>query len=146
MIKFDPFKELAIIQNKMNELFERTASGSRLQREEIGSTMWHPSVDIYEADGNVVIEAELPGMAKEDISVTIEGNMLILKGERMIPKGSEEEHFLRIERTYGPFSRSFELTENIDTDAISAEHIQGVLTIKLPIRVSVVNRIGIENG
>ena len=146
MIKFDPFKELAVIQIKMNELFERTASSSRVQREEIGSVLWHPNVDIYETESDVQIEAELPGMSKEDISVTIEGNILMLKGERKMPVGCVDDHFMRIERTYGPFSRSFELPEAIDQEGISAEHVKGVLIIKLPKKAVLVNKIGIDES
>ncbi len=146
MIKFDPFKELEVIQNKMNELFEKTVSSSRIQRDEIGSSYWHPNVDIYETDSDIHIEAELPGMVKEDISITIEENVLVLQGERKMPHKNNDEHFLRIERTYGPFSRSFELPEYIDKNEISAEHVKGVLIIKLPKKAVIVSKIGIDDS
>ena len=96
---------------------------------------WMPPVDIYETDGHdLVVKAELPDMAREDIEVTVENNTLILRGTQKLPEGIKDEQFRRIERSYGAFHRSFTLPNTVDATKVSAEYKNGVLTVKLPFR------------
>ncbi len=96
---------------------------------------WMPPVDIYETDGHdLVVKAELPDMAREDIEVTVEHNTLILRGTRKLPEGIKDEQFRRIERSYGKFHRAFTLPNTVDPTKVSAEYKNGVLTVKLPFR------------
>ena len=132
MTRFDPFREFATLQDRMNRLF-----GDVYLRDEDVSRRgtWAPPVDIYETVGqDLVIKAELPDMTREDIEVTVENNTLTLRGEKKPPVDVKEEQFRRIERHYGPFSRSCTLPNTVDPSKVSAEYRNGVLTVKLPFR------------
>jgi HSP20 family protein len=96
---------------------------------------WVPSVDIYETpEHEVVIKADLPDMKREDVGVTVENNVLTLKGERKLEQEVKRENFHRIERRHGSFSRSFTLPSTVDASRISASYKDGVLTVRLPQR------------
>ena len=132
MTRFDPFREFATLQDRMNRLF-----GDVYLRDEDVSRQgsWAPPVDIYETSGrDLVIKAELPDMSREDIEVTVENNTLTLRGEKKPPVDIEQEQFRRVERHYGPFSRSFTLPNTVDASKVSAEYRNGLLTVKLPFR------------
>lgn len=132
IVRFDPYREFAALQDRMNRLFGDTY----LRDEEVTRRgNWVPAVDIYETDAHdVVIKAELADMTREDIEVTVENNTLTLKGERKVPADIKEEQFRRVERAYGAFSRSFTLPSTVDASKVSAEYRHGVLTVKLPFR------------
>jgi len=130
--RFDPFRDFATLQDRMNRLF-----GNVYLRDEdvTGSGNWVPPVDIYETEGrDLVIKAELPDMTREDIEVTVEHNTLTLRGTKKLPADVKEEQFRRVERSYGTFSRSFVLPNTVDSSKVSAEYRNGVLTVKLPFR------------
>jgi HSP20 family protein len=91
-----------------------------------------PSVDIFEDGDEVVVKADIPGVKKDDIDVTITENSLTISGERKQEKKVKEKDFHRIERSYGSFSRSFRLPENVNGDKAKAEFKNGVLEIRLP--------------
>jgi HSP20 family protein len=130
--RFDPFREFATLQDRMNRLF-----GDVYLRDEDVSQRgtWMPPVDIYETDAHdLVVKAELPDMTREDIEVTVENNVLTLKGTKKFTADVKDEQFRRIERSYGTFSRSFTLPNTVDASKVSAEYKNGVLTVKLPFR------------
>ena len=132
IVKVDPFREFAAMQDRMNRLF-----GNVHLRDEDTSLRgsWVPAVDIYETDSHdLVVRAELPGTNREDIEVGVENSTLILKGEKKLDVEVKDESYRRIERTYGTFHRSFTLPNTIDAGRISAEFKNGVLTVKLPFR------------
>jgi len=91
---------------------------------------WSPAVEIMDSDGEIVLTAELPGIAEDDIHISVEENLLSLTGERIFEK-KEEGDYIRSERWYGKFSRSFRLPETADAEKISAELKNGVLTVKV---------------
>jgi HSP20 family protein len=96
---------------------------------------WVPAVDIYETEGHdVVIKAELPEMAREDIDVTVDHQSLTIKGTRKAPADVPEDRYRRVERRYGTFSRSFTLPNTVDTTKVGADYKNGVLTVKLPFK------------
>lgn len=96
---------------------------------------WVPPVDIYQnGDQELVLKAELPDMAREDIDITVENGVLTIKGEKKLSTELKEEQFHHVERRYGPFSRSFSLPQTVDASKVSAEYKQGVLTVRLPLR------------
>src|SRR5438128_10206361 len=96
---------------------------------------WAPPVDIYQvADQELVLKAELPEMAREDIDITVENNLLTIKGEKKLSSDLKEEHFHHVEWRYGAFSRSFSLPPTVDPNRVSAEYKDGVLTLRLPLR------------
>ncbi len=93
---------------------------------------WTPAVDIRETDEALLFTAELPGMKKEDVEVTVEHNVLTLRGERKFERQEEKESYHRVERVYGQFTRSFGLPANVRTDGVNATFADGVLTVELP--------------
>jgi HSP20 family protein len=96
---------------------------------------WAPPVDIYETESkDLVIKAELPDMAREDIEVTVENDTLTLRGTKKLPTDVKEDQFRRVERSYGTFNRSFTLPKTVDSSKVSADYRNGVLTVKLPFR------------
>ena len=134
MTRFDPFRDLAVLQDRMNRLFNDTY-GRRGHDEDLMSRgSWTPAVDIYEVEGALVLKAELPDMRREDIDLNVESNTLTIRGERKLDNEVRQESFHRIERAYGSFLRQFSLPPTVDTTKIAAEYKNGVLTIKLPVR------------
>lgn len=130
IIKYDPFRDLRNLQDEMNRLF--SAGFPRVSNQEELSTGWAPSVDIYENENNVVLEAELPGMKREDFELSIENNIITLRGERHFEKKDEGDNYHRVERAYGSFTRSFNLPRTVATDEIKAEFNNGVLSVTMP--------------
>jgi HSP20 family protein len=132
IVKVDPFREFANMQDRMNRLFGNVY----LRDEDTGFRgSWIPAVDIFETERHdLVVRAELPGMNRDDIEVTVENNTLVLKGEKKFDAEVKEEHYRRIERTYGPFQRSFTLPNTVDTSRVRADFKNGVLTVTLPFR------------
>jgi HSP20 family protein len=100
-----------------------------------GAAAWVPPVDIFQnGDQELVLKAELPDMAREQIDITVENYVLTIKGEKKVSGDVKEEQFHHVERRYGTFSRSFSLPRTVDASKVSAEYRNGVLTVKLPLR------------
>jgi HSP20 family protein len=133
MVRFDPFRDLAILQDRMNRLFNE-AHSPRQSDDLMSRGTWTPAVDIYEVDGALVLKAELPDMRREDIDVSVENNTLTIRGERKLDHEIKQENFHRIERAYGSFVRSFSLPHVVDAAKIGAEYKNGVLAVRLPVR------------
>jgi HSP20 family protein len=133
MVRFDPFRDLAVLQDRMNRLFNDTYA-PRQSDDLTNRGTWTPAVDIYEVNGGLVLKAELPDMRSEDIDVSIENNTLTIRGERKLDSEIKQENFHRVERAYGNFVRSFSLPHTVDASKISADYKNGVLTVKLPVR------------
>jgi HSP20 family protein len=131
VIRWDPFRNLSSLQDQVNRLFE---SNFRGQTDESALTTWAPSVDIYETENELVLKADLPEVVEKDIDIHVENNMLTIRGERKFEQKVKEENYLRVERAYGSFSRSFSLPNTVDTEAIRAEYRNGVLTVVMPKR------------
>src|SRR3954471_21495886 len=132
IVKVDPIREFAAMQDRMNRLFGNVY----LRDEDTGvHGSWVPAVDIFETDNHdLIVRAELPGMTRENIEVSVENSTLVLKGEKKLDSEVKEENYRRIERAYGMFHRSFTLPNTVDASRISAEFKNGVLTVKLPFR------------
>ena len=130
IVRFDPFHEFATLQGRVDRFF----GGVPLRDEGVTAPgSWVPLVDIYETDSHaLVITAELPDVTREEIEVTVEHDTLTLRGTRKAPSDVKEEQFRRVERRYGPFTRSFTLPKTVDASKVSAEHKNGVLTVRLP--------------
>lgn len=131
IIRWDPFRDLVTLREKMNRLFEEAYS-ARGEERNLVSSSWTPSVDIYETENQLVLSVEVPGIKDENIEIKIEDSTLSLRGERKFEKETKEENYHRIERAYGSFYRSFSLPPYIDQDKIEAEHENGVLKITMP--------------
>ena len=132
--RFDPFRDLAVLQDRMNRMFN-DQYGSRNQEDHmLNRGTWVPPVDIYEVEGELVLKAELPDMKREDIDVSVENNTLTIRGERKLDSEIKQENFHRVERAYGSFVRTFSLPPTVDSGRIGAEYKNGVLTVTLPMR------------
>jgi HSP20 family protein len=127
----DPFRDLSVIQDRMNQIFEDALARSR-GREGLRTGMWTPAVDIYENNDFVVVKAELPGVEKDRISVEVKEGILTLRGERGFDKELKKESYHRIERSYGSFQRSFSLPVSVDQEKVTARFQNGVLEVQLP--------------
>ncbi len=132
--RFDPFRELITLQNRMNSLFSEAGLLPRPGAEDQATAMWSPAVDIYETEKEIVLKAELPDIKQEDIRVSVDNNRLSVTGERKFESEVKRENYHRIERAYGSFARTFSLPPTVDQENIRAEYKQGVLTISLPKR------------
>ncbi len=131
IVRRDPFRELSLLRSQMDRIFEDLVG--RGEREEWGKVSWFPPVDIYETEAEIVLKAEVPGVDQEDIKIKVEDDTLILKGEKRVEKKeTKSENFLRAERAYGSFQRSFTLPQTVDKEGIKANLKKGVLTLILP--------------
>lgn len=130
--RWDPFRNIATLQEQVNRLFEDSFFRSRADESSLAA--WTPAVDIYEDGNQMVIKADLPEVNEKDIEVRLENNLLSIRGERKFEKKVSEENYLRVERAYGSFSRSFSLPSTVDAEHINAEYRNGVLTVTLPKR------------
>jgi len=97
-------------------------------------TPWAPAVDIYETEQNLIVKADLPDIKPEELDIRVENNILTIRGQRQFEKKVNESNYLRVERSYGSFSRSFSLANTVNTEAIQAEYKNGVLTLTVPQR------------
>ncbi len=132
--RFDPFRDLAVLQDRMNRLFNDSYVGRGREDDLMSRGSWTPVVDIYEVDGALVLKAELPDLRREDIEVSVENSTLTIRGERKLDKEIKQENFHRIERAYGSFVRQFSLPPTVDATKIGAEYKNGVLAVTLPVR------------
>lgn len=132
VIRWDPFRDFMTLQNEVARLFERSYGAGEPSRRAAATAVWTPAADVYEKDGNLVVDIELPGMDAEDVDVTVEDGNLAVRGERTFSAEVKEENAYRIERRYGVFERVLSLPEDVDTSAIAAQVNNGVLTITLP--------------
>jgi HSP20 family protein len=134
IIRWDPFRDLVSLRDRMNRLFEDAVSTARSGEKDMISAAWAPAVDIYEDENELVLTAEVPGIAEKDIEIKVEDNTLSIMGERKLEKETKEENYHRIERSYGSFIRSFTLPNYVDVENIRAEHENGVLKVIMPKR------------
>lgn len=128
--RYDPFRDLKTLQDEVNRLFSTNFSRG-FGDEGIARGAWTPSVDIFENKDEIVLEAELPGMNREDFELTIENNVLTLRGERRFEKKDEADNYHRVERAYGSFTRSFTLPQTVSGEGATAEYKNGVLRVVL---------------
>lgn len=128
---WDPFQELNELQNRLATLVGRTALRPGNGEEGITIADWAPAVDITEDDKEFVVKAELPGLKREEVKVTVEDGVLSISGERKAEKEEKTKKYHRIERSYGSFVRSFTLPEGCDATKVNAEFKEGVLNVHL---------------
>src|SRR5271165_1173755 len=130
MTRFEPFRSNPLqdqLSRLFNEAFERSGEDSNL-------TPWAPAVDIYETEQELVVKADLPDVNPQDLDIRVENNILTIRGERKFENKVNEENYLRVERAYGSFSRSFSLANSVKSEAIKADYQNGVLTLSIPKR------------
>jgi HSP20 family protein len=115
----------------MNKMFDNFFRGD-IMEEESALMSWTPAVDIAEHDNEYLVRVELPGVNKDDVKITIESNILTVRGEKKQEKETKKENFHRVERSYGSFQRSFTLPTTVTNEKIDASYKDGVLSITLP--------------
>ncbi len=128
IVRWDPWRELASMQEEMGRLFERTFGGLRTPK----AIRWAPAIDMYDRDGAIVVRAELPGVKAEDIDVSLLDNSLRIRGEKKAKEEVKEENLYRMEQFYGSFERVIPLPSEVKAEEVSASFESGVLEITLP--------------
>jgi HSP20 family protein len=126
--RWDPFREVVALQNRMNSLFGNLNNETE---NPLTTASFVPAVDVYEDEKKVVLKLEVPGIEEKDLDVSVENHTLTVKGERKFEKEEKEENFHRIERRYGSFYRAFSLPSTVDTENIAAKYEAGVLKLEL---------------
>jgi HSP20 family protein len=128
--RFEPFRATSGLESQVsrifNELFDRS--------QESNLTSWAPAVDIFENEHELVVKADLPDVKPEELDIRVENNILTIRGERKFEKKVDEKNYLRVERSYGSFARSFALANTVNSEAIKADYKDGVLTLTIPKR------------
>ncbi len=127
--RWNPSQQVAAAREPLYRLFDTFFNEGG---EDLASRTWTPPVDIQETDDSYRITAELPGLTKDDIQITLENSVLRLSGERKFEKDVKKDNYHRIERTYGTFTRSFALPSQVSSDKVEAKFDNGVLTIVVP--------------
>ena len=132
IVRWDPFRNVATLQDRINRLFEDAFPRSREIDEDVVQCAWRPAVDIYETNEAVVFKVELPGVKKDDVSVEVKENVLTIKGTRAEEKAVDDENYYRRERCFGTFSRSFNLQQVVNPESIRAKFKGGLLEVTIP--------------
>jgi HSP20 family protein len=129
LVRFEPFRRASSLPDQVNRLFSDVFER---KSEESSLTAWAPSVDIYETEHELVVKADLPDVDPKDLDIRVENNILTIRGERKFEKNVTAENYLRVERAYGSFARSFTLANTVNSEAIKADYQNGVLALTIP--------------
>jgi HSP20 family protein len=127
--RWDQSRGLTSLQDQVNRLFEDNFTRDRSGHADLAT--WAPPVDIYETANELVLKVDLPDVQDKDINVRVENNMLTIRGERKLDKDVKEDNYLRVERAYGSFMRSFSLPNTVSSENIRAEYRNGVLSLRM---------------
>jgi len=130
LVHWNPFRELSTFDTPVTRVFRHVVPGTDEPRE----WSWVPAVDVYETDQALVVSAELPGIYSKDVSVSLDNGVLTIAGERKVDAEVDRERWYRSERAYGTFRRSFTLPRTVDAGAVTAEHKDGTLRVRLPLK------------
>ena len=133
--RWNPFDDLRTIQEEVNRLFDQRSGGQQPatgQRENVSARVWSPVVDVAEDENEIVLRADLPGVGQDNIKIELTGDSLTLTGTRPLPDEATRNKYVRVERHYGPFQRSFTISVPLQHDKISASYRDGVLEVHLP--------------
>lgn len=133
LIRWNPSRgtDLWNMQREINRMFDSFFQGGG-RDEDFGPGLWTPAVDIAEQENDYVVKIELPGISKDDVKITLESNILTIRGEKKREQDLKEENYHRVERSYGAFQRSFTLPTTVRSDKIDASYKDGILTVLLP--------------
>lgn len=138
LVRWNPVRDLAFstdilgMQKEINQMFDRFFRGGMLEDREFGPSAWMPAVDLLEKGDAFVAKVELPGVSKDDVKVTLQENILTIRGEKKEEKETKDSNYHRVERSYGSFQRSFTLPTAVKADGVEAVYKDGILTITLP--------------
>lgn len=129
---FDPWRDFGSLQDRINRLFDDTLRGTAEGDEQLMRGAWAPAVDIHESEEGFTVTADLPGVNKEDIKIDLKDNTLTISGEKRFEEKTPKENYIRVERSYGNFVRSFSMPNNIDSGKIKATFKDGTLELSIP--------------
>jgi len=132
IVRFDPFEDLGRLQREMNRLFEDTQTPRWARTNGIAQGVWAPQVDIHEDGNAITVKVDLPGVKQEDIDIQLTNDSLTITGERKFEDEERKSNYVRVERAYGSFTRTFSLGVPVEADKIKAAFKDGVLTVTLP--------------
>lgn len=139
LIRWNPAREVATfpsdvfhMQREIDRMFDRFLGGSLMEDGTAFTSNWTPAVDITEHENEYVVKLEIPGVSKDDVKITLENNVLTVKGEKKQEKESKSANYHRVERSYGAFQRTFTLPMGVKEDSIDASYKDGILNIALP--------------
>lgn len=122
----------SMMRREMNQLFNNFFHSDMQDDGSFGLSYWTPAVDVAELENEYIVNVELPGVSKEDVKITLESNILTIRGEKKEEKETKGNNYRRLERSYGSFQRSFKLPTTVKSDKIDAVYKDGLLTITLP--------------
>ena len=128
LVRFDPFRDFRVLHRHL----AHSASSDEEKSSNGKTASWIPSVDIFEADNEIVLRAELPGLGEEDVEIIIENNRLEVKGEKKFEKEESDGKYRRVESRYGSFHRTFALPKTVDREKVEATFDKGVLQVTMP--------------
>jgi HSP20 family protein len=128
--RFEAFRGATALHEQLNRMFGEGFN----RQEESNLTTWAPAVDILETEHELVVKADLPDIDPKELDIRVENNILTIRGERRFEKQVNEKNYLRVERSYGSFARSFSLANTVNSEAIKADYQNGVLTLVIPKR------------
>lgn len=128
--RWEPFATNSGLESQVNRMFTELFGRSQ----ESNLTAWAPAVDIFENEQDLIVKADLPDVKPEELDIRVENNILTIRGERKFEKKVDEKNYLRVERSYGSFARSFSLANTVNSEAITADYKDGVLTLTIPKR------------
>ncbi|MBD3426840.1 MAG: Hsp20 family protein [Candidatus Omnitrophica bacterium] len=129
---WQPFREMENLQSEMNRLFDLTLGRWPARSTGLMEGAWSPTVDVFESKENVLVKADIPGMKKEDIDISVRGDVLTIKGEKKEETETKDRDHVKTERFYGSFNRGIALPSEVDESKVKAVYKDGVLEIVLP--------------
>jgi HSP20 family protein len=128
---WDPLGDLLSLQERMNRLLDEALSPESLEPNVTGAAGWTPAADVYETSDSFVVLMELPGIHEDNVELLVDEDRLVVKGHRRPQLPARPDRFHRMERSHGPFSRTFTLTQPVDAERVSAQFHDGLLRIEL---------------
>lgn len=131
LIRFNPYREVFALQNRLNSIFSDYQPRNEDASTAVKTAAFVPPVDVYEDEHKIVLKLEVPGLKQEDLDIQLEDNTLTVRGERKFEKEEKEENFHRIERSYGSFFRSFSVPATVNQEGVRASYDAGVLRVEL---------------
>ena len=132
LVRWDPFRELEDVSDKLNRMFSRPSGRRENGQESMTVADWIPTVDISETEAELLIQAELPAVKKDDVKITLQQGVLTIQGQRTQEREERGKRYHRVERAYGNFARTFTIPDYVDDTNVKAEFKDGVLTLHLP--------------
>lgn len=139
LVRWNPVRELVSyptdvlnMRREINKMFDGFFRGGILDDGSFGTSVWTPAVDVAEHDDEFQVKVELPGVNKDDVKITMQDNILTVRGEKRQEKETKGSEYHRVERSYGSFQRSFTLPTGVKHDKIEATYKDGILTVTLP--------------